>query len=39
MTGLDQIPAQVHGAVLVAALAGLGLGVGVLTGLVGAGGR
>jgi hypothetical protein len=40
MTGLEQVGAQahVHGAALVAALAALGLGVGVLTGLVGAGG-
>jgi uncharacterized protein len=40
MTGLEQIGPMAHGhwAALVAALTGLGLGVGVLTGLVGAGG-
>jgi len=40
MNGLDQIGAQAHlqGLALLIALAGLGLGVGVLTGLVGAGG-
>jgi len=38
VSGLDQIDANLTGAALLAALAGIGLGIGVLTGLFGVGG-